>query len=91
MEDKKIIETELCGLKDLLEEKFNNLDEKFSNNEKDHIKIIEQTTKTNGSVAKAQTDIAELKIWRGYITGAIAVIMAAVVPALLVMLNKFLG
>jgi len=32
-----------------------------------------QTTKTNGEVAK-------LKVWRGYITGALAIISALVIP-----------
>jgi hypothetical protein len=74
MEDKKIIEAELCGLKNLLEEKF-------KQNDRDHKEIIEQTTKTNGSVRT-------LQIWRGYITGAIAVIMTIVVP-LFVLLARF--
>lgn len=57
-------------------------------NEEEHQEIIKQTTKTNGSVAEANCEIAELKIWRGYVTGAVAVIMAIVVP-LLIVLAKF--
>ena len=74
MEDKKIIDAKLCGLRELIEEKF-------ERNEQDHEEIIKQTTKTNGSVRS-------LQIWRGYITGAIAVIMSIVIP-LFVALAKF--
>jgi hypothetical protein len=39
--------------------------------------------KTNGSVAS-------LKIWKGYLTGATAVIMAIVVPMALMIFSTFL-
>ena len=76
MEDKKIIEAELCGLKELLEEKFDR-------NDKDHQEIIMQTTRTNGSVRS-------LQIWRGYITGAVAVLMTIVVPIFFLLAKNYL-
>jgi hypothetical protein len=42
--------------------------------------IIAQTTKTNGSVAKCQLEIADLSVWRGYITGGLAILSIIVVP-----------
>lgn len=66
MEDKKAIEVEICGLKELIEQKFSNIYDRLDNNDIAHEKIITQTTKTNGSVRS-------LQIWRAYITGGLAV------------------
>jgi len=60
------IETEICGLRDL----FN---EKFDRNEEDHNKILEQTTKTNGSVRALQQ-------WRSFIIGGMTVISMFLIP-----------
>jgi len=59
-------------------------------NEEEHQEIIKQTTKTNGSVAKANCEIAELKIWKGYVTGAVAVIMAVIVPLFFLLVRNYL-
>lgn len=37
--------------------------------------ILEQTTKTNGRLGKAEEDIKDLRIWRGWMTGGMAVII----------------
>jgi hypothetical protein len=95
MEDKKIIEAELCGLKDLLEEKFIRFDDKLraikdnvkmikDNNTVEHCQIIEQTTKTNGTVRS-------LQIWKAYITGAITVLTVLVLPIVFMILRDWLS
>ncbi|MFA6158986.1 MAG: hypothetical protein WC763_05205 [Candidatus Paceibacterota bacterium] len=54
------------------------LTEKFDGfckqNEKDHEAVIIQTTKTNGSVAEAKRDIADLNKWRYIAIGSISAI-----------------
>lgn len=59
-------EAELCGLKELIEDKF-------ARNKEDHEKIIEQTTKTNGSVR-------ELQKWRAFTNGVMSVLTVLVLP-----------
>lgn len=51
-----------------------------SNDLKEHIThatapILEQTTKTNGRLGRAETEITEIRIWRGWMTGGMAIIM----------------
>lgn len=72
-----------------LDEKFKRFDDKLRaindklrNNDADHKLIIEQTTKTNGSVRG-------LQIWRGYITGGFAVLSAIILPVLIAVSIKW--
>lgn len=51
------------------------LDEKFQDIKASLDRIEEQTKKTNGSVAS-------LKLWRAYVTGAVAVLIIIVLPVL---------
>lgn len=67
MEQAKL-EAEICGLRELIEEKFNR-------NSEAHEMILEQTTKTNGSVR-------ELQKWRSFINGAISIMTVLVLPIL---------
>jgi len=46
--------------------------------------VIEQTTETNGSVAK-------LKVWQGIMQGAIGVLTAIVIPVLFMFLSNWLN
>lgn len=67
------------------EERYNNRQiEKMladqSSDLKEHINhatapILEQTTKTNGRLLRAEGDITEIRVWRGWITGGMAIIM----------------
>ena len=56
------------------------VDERFNENKLEHIRVIEQTTRTNGMVTS-------LEQWRWYQTGAITIITvivtAIVIPILL--------
>lgn len=45
--------------------------------------IIEQTTRTNGRVSK-------LEVWKGFITGGIAVISAVLLPLIFIVINYVL-
>ena len=72
--DKDTLEVELCGLRDLIEEKFNR-------NKEDHDKIIEQTTKTNGSVR-------DLQKWKSFINGAVAVLTGIILPLFIYIMQK---
>lgn len=60
---------------DILIERIDNLKNTFEGfieqNDKDHQAIITQTTKTNGSVARAMTDIDNLKSDNNKLKGAI--------------------
>ena len=49
--------------------------------------IEEQTTKTNGSVIHLQSDIANLKQWRAFLTGGMAVLTVLVIPLILTLLQ----
>lgn len=44
--------------------------------------IHSQTSKTNGSVARAFNEISQLKMWRAYVVGATAVVVLVVLPVL---------
>lgn len=67
------------------EERYNNrqierMFEEQSKDIKDHIDmvttpILEQTTKTNGRLLSAEGEITQIRIWRGWMTGGMAIIM----------------
>lgn len=60
----------------ILLEKIENLHEKVE-------EIKEQVLLTNGSVAN-------LKIWKGYLTGGIAVLTALVIPVLFLLIEQWI-
>ena len=59
-------EAEMCGLRVLI-------NEKFDRNDEDHKRVIEQVTKTNGSVK-------ELQKWRSFTNGVMSVLTVLVLP-----------
>jgi hypothetical protein len=61
-DEKDIIEVKLDGLKELIELKFDT-------NEKSHQAIIEQTTRTNGRVNKAEDRLGCLESWQNQLRG----------------------
>lgn len=64
------------------------LDEKFVDI-KDTLERIEaQTTKTNGSVAKAFVEINNLKNWRWFLGGIGAVITVLLIPILVALIER---
>lgn len=66
---------------DVLCERMENF---FRENKEEHTQIIEQTTKTNGSVK-------DLQKWRYQITGGIIVLNIFLVPIVLFLVIKQLG
>ena len=66
---------------DVIDERLDNF---FRENKEDHVAIITQTTKTNGSVASLQK-------WRYQITGALIVLNIFVVPIILFLVYKQFG
>jgi hypothetical protein len=70
-------EAEICGIRELI-------NEKFDRNKEDHEKIIEQTTKTNGSVR-------DLQRWRSYILGALSVISIIIIPVAFMVLESWIN
>ena len=66
---------------DVIDERLNNF---FRENKEDHVAIITQTTKTNGSVASLQK-------WRYQITGAVIILNICVVPIILFLVYKQFG
>lgn len=73
MEEEKLFESEITSLKELI-------NEKFDRNDSDHLSIIEQTKKTNGSVAKAICDIDSLKGWKSFMMGGLTIISMFLIP-----------
>lgn len=74
MEDKeKLIHLELCGLKDVIDERLRTVAESLN-------RIETQTTKTNGRVRS-------LEVWRGFLTGGLA-IMAVFLSVVTFFLKK---
>lgn len=59
------------------------LDEKFTDIKDSLNRIETQTMKTNGSVAKAFSEIYLLKQWRAYLAGIGSVIVVLLVPILI--------
>lgn len=75
MHDKELVIEKLEGLKNLL-------DEKFENNDKAHQDIMIKQDHTNG-------DVSNLKLWRAYITGGLAVV-TFMVSALIALIIKYI-
>jgi hypothetical protein len=73
----EVLAERLEGLSHLINEKFNE-------NERSHKMILEQTTKTNGSVAN-------IKEWKNRITGGLAVSNIFIVPVLLWLVYEHLN
>jgi len=82
--DESLVHEELKGLKELFLEKF-------EANDKIHQLILEQTSKTNGSVAACKNDITALKQWQGFIKGGLAIMCVLVLPVLLMVARLKLG
>lgn len=72
-----VLAERIDGLREFFEEK---IDTTISANKEAHDKIIEQTTKTNGSVR-------ELQKWRSYILGALSVLTVLVLPILIMIIR----
>jgi len=64
------------GLKELLHEKF-------GDNKREHDEIIAHQKETNGNVGRNTN-------WRFYMTGAIAVLTALVLPMIFIVLKKLI-
>jgi hypothetical protein len=58
-------------------------EDKYQRNEDDHRKILEQTIKTNGTVASLQR-------WRWMLVGGLSVVTVLLIPILLLLLGFFL-
>ena len=65
---------------DVIRERLDNL---ITDNEEEHARILEQTTKTNG-------EVADLKKWRFFISGAVAVLSTLVVPIIVAIAIKYI-
>lgn len=61
----------------------NMVDERFGENQKEHARVIEQTTRTNGRVTS-------LEQWRWYQTGAITIISLIVTAIVLPVILKMI-
>ena len=76
MEDNnKLLHTELCGFKDIVDERLKSVSEVLH-------RIEQQTTAINGRVRR-------LEVWRGATAGAISIITLIVVPILLMAVSRF--
>ena len=74
----KINDTQLEDNLKVIIERLNNLVEE---NKEEHKKILEQTTKTNGTVADIQK-------WRFLITGGLIVSNAIILPIIFILISK---
>ena len=86
MEDKSdILHTELCGLKDIVDERLKNVFDICN-------RIEKQTTKTNGRVTDLENRrVKNLEVWKGFITGGLALMTLLVVPMVIIVFAKFIG
>ena len=66
---------------EVLMERLNNL---IETNSREHAEIKEQVEKTNGSVAN-------LKIWKGVMQGAVGVLTVIVIPLLFIFIRFWIG
>lgn len=76
MEEQSKLHIELCGLKDIIDERFGAIGESLN-------RIETQTTKTNGRVRS-------LEVWKGVITGALSIITILILPIFFVIFKSWL-
>lgn len=67
-------------------ERLNNL---IKTNGKDHKTIIDQVTKTNGTVCVHDTRLDKIENWKSKISGALIVLNIIVVPVLLYLVYTY--
>ncbi len=75
MADNKELHTELCGLKDLMDERLRSVAETL-------MRIETQTTKTNGRVRS-------LEVWKGFMIGGMSILSILVIPIVLIAIQQF--
>lgn len=64
------------------------LDNLIRSNKDDHDMIKQEIKEVKEHAAKTNGSVANLKVWKGYLTGAIAILGAIVVPAALMLFAK---
>lgn len=74
-EQNKILHAELCGLKDVMDERLRSVSESLN-------RIELQTTKTNGRVRS-------LEVWKGFMMGGMAILSALVIPMVIMVFGQF--
>ena len=76
-ENNKLLHTELCGFKDIVDERLKSVSEVLH-------RIEIQTIATNGRVRK-------LEAWRSFITGGLAILSLLVIPMIIMVFSSFIG
>ena len=79
--DIAVVSTQIAGLKDLMLEKLTGQD-------KELLLIKEQTTKTNGHVADAFREIAQLNAFKNKVVGAMIVSNTIIIPVVMFLLYQ---
>ena len=78
-----VIVERIHGVTKLIEEKFESVNIKLDQNQKEHLDIMKKQDYTNG-------DVKGLKIWRAYLIGAWAVLSIILTPVLIVLANYYI-